>query len=140
MANAPEQNLSQGDTGKPVRQLQEALAQLKYLEQNQVDGVFGYRTADALRRFQESRELDADAVYGPDTREALQLALVPTLDSVPPAEKLAQDAGRAVQTAVGAVKGWSTTKKVAAGFGVVAALAALAVGASYLFGDGREAR
>jgi len=59
-----------GDQGPEVRRLQEALQQTGYLR-GPADGLFGTDTAQALRLFQESSGISADAIAGPDTWAAL---------------------------------------------------------------------
>ncbi|WZX99612.1 N-acetylmuramoyl-L-alanine amidase [Bacillus sp. FSL W7-1360] len=59
--------------GTGVRQVQEALAKLHYYpdkgaKNNGIDGVYGPKTADAVRRFQSMHGLGQDGVYGPKTR------------------------------------------------------------------------
>ncbi|MBM0064914.1 peptidoglycan recognition protein family protein [Alkalicoccobacillus gibsonii] len=62
--------------GANVRAVQEALASAyfypdKGAKNNGIDGVYGPKTADAVRRFQEVNGLAADGVYGPATRAKL---------------------------------------------------------------------
>ncbi len=68
-SSAPVGNLRQGAQGPEVKKLQEALnakgAQLD------VDGKFGPKTLDAVRKFQGSNSLDVDGVAGKDTMSAL---------------------------------------------------------------------
>lgn len=92
----PTGELDRGDRGQKIRQLQEALKQLGYMTQSQIDtgpGVFGPRTEAALERFQrehrdaQNRRLEVDGIYGPLTRGAMQQALnrqsAPTTPTVP---------------------------------------------------------
>ena len=58
-----------GSRGEEVRQLQLALARAGY--PLTADGVYGQRTADAVRAFQRANGLAADGVAGPATLAAL---------------------------------------------------------------------
>lgn len=57
-------NLSQGSSGEPVTELQQALG-------IEADGKFGPQTAQAVKNFQLSHGLKADGIVGPHTMEAL---------------------------------------------------------------------
>jgi zinc D-Ala-D-Ala carboxypeptidase len=60
--------LSQGKTGDDVRQLQIRVAgYADYAGTLAVDGVYGPRTADAVRRFQSAYGLKVDGIAGPQT-------------------------------------------------------------------------
>lgn len=67
--------LHQGDRGSDVRELQDTLARLGFTDAGhaslRADGVFGARTAEAVRAFQQAQGLQVDGIAGPDTREAL---------------------------------------------------------------------
>ena len=56
-----------GDTGDDVKRLQRAFARMKGLGPDDVDGVFGPRTEQAVKDFQQSNGLVADGVVGPIT-------------------------------------------------------------------------
>ncbi|MCC2931913.1 N-acetylmuramoyl-L-alanine amidase [Bacillus sp. LBG-1-113] len=63
--------------GDDVRQIQKALAALyfypdKGAKNNGIDGVYGPKTADAVRRFQLMHGLSADGIYGPKTKAKLE--------------------------------------------------------------------
>lgn len=65
--------------GSGVRAVQTALASVyfypdKRAKNNGIDGWYGAKTADAVRRFQLMHGLEADGVYGPKTRIALEKA------------------------------------------------------------------
>lgn len=65
--------------GSGVRAVQTALASVyfypdKGAKNNGIDGWYGAKTADAVRRFQLMHGLEADGVYGPKTRIALEKA------------------------------------------------------------------
>ncbi|KAA6450938.1 peptidoglycan-binding protein [Bacillus swezeyi] len=62
--------------GTAVRQIQEACAALyfypeKGAKNNGIDGYYGKKTADAVRRFQLMHGLSPDGIYGPKTRAKL---------------------------------------------------------------------
>ncbi|MFJ5965529.1 N-acetylmuramoyl-L-alanine amidase [Bacillus sp. NPDC093026] len=66
--------------GVGVKALQEALADLffypdKGAKNNGIDGIYGAKTADAVKRFQLMHGLAADGIYGPLTKNALEIAL-----------------------------------------------------------------
>ena len=62
--------LRNGSGGPLVRALQEQLQRDGFLR-NRVDGIFGRRTEQALREFQQGRGIDADGIVGPETWRAL---------------------------------------------------------------------
>ena len=68
--------LREGGRGDDIRELQTALAGLGVTDARdralQVDGVFGARTTEAVRAFQQAQGLDADGIVGPATRGALE--------------------------------------------------------------------
>ncbi|MFD1735063.1 peptidoglycan-binding protein [Bacillus salitolerans] len=83
MRNIPSKNLfplpsgvlSRGDEGTEVRQLQRALQQINF-NPGTIDGIYGPRTEDAVRRFQSMYSaLKTDGVYGPNTRKYIQMEL-----------------------------------------------------------------
>ncbi|MGZ4264310.1 MAG: peptidoglycan-binding protein [Solirubrobacteraceae bacterium] len=57
-----------------VKALQRQLQWLG-LEPGAIDGRYGPRTAEAVRRFQEDRDLPADGIVDPATQRALQLSM-----------------------------------------------------------------
>jgi hypothetical protein len=67
------QTLSEGDSGRPVRQLQRALAALGY--DVATDGDYGPATTEAVTAFQEDEDLEADGVAGTRTIRAINEAL-----------------------------------------------------------------
>uniref|UniRef100_UPI00374D5DFB peptidoglycan-binding domain-containing protein n=1 Tax=Bacillus halotolerans TaxID=260554 RepID=UPI00374D5DFB len=63
--------------GDDVRQIQNALASLyfypdKGAKNNGIDGVYGPKTANAVKRFQSVNGLTADGIYGPKTKAKLE--------------------------------------------------------------------
>ena len=56
-----------GDTGDDVKPLQRVFARMKVLGPENVDGVFGAQTDQAVRDFQQSNGLVVDGVVGPIT-------------------------------------------------------------------------
>ncbi|MCY8009688.1 N-acetylmuramoyl-L-alanine amidase [Bacillus haynesii] len=66
--------------GTAVRQIQEACAALyfypeKGAKNNGIDGYYGKKTADAVRRFQMMNGLSADGIYGPKTKAKIEALL-----------------------------------------------------------------
>ncbi|MCY8567387.1 N-acetylmuramoyl-L-alanine amidase [Bacillus haynesii] len=66
--------------GTAVRQIQEALAALyfypdKGAKNNGIDGYFGPKTANAVKRFQLMHGLSADGIYGPKTKAIIEALL-----------------------------------------------------------------
>jgi chitosanase len=55
--------------GKDIRRVQASLVLLGFLDE--ADGVFGPKTAEAVRRFQRKKKLKADGIVGPATLAAL---------------------------------------------------------------------
>ncbi len=56
-----------GDTGEPVRDIQDRLHALGFSIAPDADGVFGEGTLAAVTAFQESRRLPADGLVGRET-------------------------------------------------------------------------
>lgn len=66
--------------GDDVRQIQKVLAALyfypdKGAKNNGIDGVYGPKTANAVKRFQSMYGLTQDGIYGPDTKAKLEALL-----------------------------------------------------------------
>ncbi|MGW6083497.1 peptidoglycan recognition protein family protein [Bacillus subtilis] len=66
--------------GDDVRQIQKALSALyfypnKGAKNNGIDGVYGPKTANAVKRFQLMHGLSADGIYGPKTKAKLAALL-----------------------------------------------------------------
>lgn len=71
----PSSVLRKGDRGEGVKQVQRALKQINF-DPGQIDGIYGQKTEDAVRRFQSMyATLADDGVYGPNTRKYIQLEL-----------------------------------------------------------------
>jgi len=64
-------NLSMGSRGNDVAELQNRLQQIGYYSAN-IDGVFGYQTLYAVRKFQNDFGLKVDGVVGTKTRQVLE--------------------------------------------------------------------
>ncbi|WP_426616663.1 N-acetylmuramoyl-L-alanine amidase [Bacillus velezensis] len=66
--------------GTSVKQIQTALAALYYYpdkgaKNNGIDGYFGPKTANAVKRFQSMYGLTADGIYGPKTKAKIEALL-----------------------------------------------------------------
>jgi hypothetical protein len=57
--------------GDDVRELQQRLADLGYIEVGIVDGIFGPLTQEAVKAFQQNNNLTIDGIVGPQTNEVL---------------------------------------------------------------------
>ena len=69
--------LSNGSSGPEVRDLQRKLAG-QGINPGPADGIFGPKTEDAVRRFQERAGLAVDGIAGPRTMAALSGGSDPT--------------------------------------------------------------
>jgi mannosyl-glycoprotein endo-beta-N-acetylglucosaminidase len=65
-----------GSEGKDVRYLQTILNYYGY--SLKIDGIFGKKTEDAVKKFQKSRRLRVDGIVGPKTWTALLTDYDPT--------------------------------------------------------------
>lgn len=64
--------LSIGDRGDDVRKLQQSLQSAGYdVGSTGADGIYGQKTADAVRRYQQAQGIDADGIFGDWTRGRL---------------------------------------------------------------------
>ena len=70
--------------GDDVKKLQTKLNSLGY-SCGSADGVFGLKTENALKRFQQANSLEVDGVFGPASLKALNSAVEP--DEIPEAEE-----------------------------------------------------
>jgi Putative peptidoglycan binding domain len=66
------QTLRYASTGPDVKKIQERLVSAGFLENHQIDGVFGTQTKAAVREFQRSQGLSPDGVLGSQTYEVLE--------------------------------------------------------------------
>lgn len=91
--------LTSGSSGDDVRKLQEGLAKLGF-DPGPVDGIFGAKTAAAVKAFQESvKSLDVDGIAGPKTAAKLEAKIAKKA-----AKKEAKEAKKAAKKAAGAAK------------------------------------
>ncbi|MBP3950706.1 N-acetylmuramoyl-L-alanine amidase [Bacillus sp. YZJH907-2] len=71
----PDGILRKGDEGPEVARVQRALKAIGY-DPTYIDGIYGELTENAVRRFQSSyAKLANDGIYGPNTREYMELEL-----------------------------------------------------------------
>ncbi len=63
--------LRNGSQGDEVTELQKALLR-KGINPGPIDGVFGPKTEDAVKRFQERNGLEVDGIAGPKTMAAFE--------------------------------------------------------------------
>ena len=67
-------NIVKGDTAANIRAVQTRLSTLGYYTYK-VDGLWGYRTTNAVKRFQRDYGLVADGIVGKNTEKALKITL-----------------------------------------------------------------
>lgn len=67
--------LEYGDEGTDVAHLQRLLVKLNYLDEDEIDGIFGRDTRSAVRNFQEDWCIAIDGIVGPITRSVIEKAL-----------------------------------------------------------------
>ena len=79
---APTPTLTQNFTGEDVKQLQQALIDLGYLN-DAADGTFGTNTEEAVIRFQAVNGLSADGLAGVKTQELLYSGNALSADQAP---------------------------------------------------------
>lgn len=63
--------LRNGSQGDEVKELQQALL-AKGFSPGPIDGIFGPKTEDAVKRFQERHGLEVDGIAGPKTMAAFE--------------------------------------------------------------------
>ncbi len=66
----------QGSSGTVVTQIQKKLASEGYYKAS-IDGIYGSRTAAAVRSYQRARGLKVDGICGPETLGALGISVKP---------------------------------------------------------------
>lgn len=66
--------LKKGMTGADVVELQTLLTQLNYLN-DKIDGDFGTKTEEAVKKFQKAEQLEVDGEYGEKSHKALMEAI-----------------------------------------------------------------
>ncbi|ADY55259.1 gamma-D-glutamyl-{L}-meso-diaminopimelate peptidase I [Syntrophobotulus glycolicus DSM 8271] len=79
--------LKVGLRGNDVAEVQ-ALLKQRGFDPGPVDGIFGTKTEQAVRRFQNARGLSADGIVGPLTYQALQATSAPSTYTVQPGDSL----------------------------------------------------
>ena len=95
---APLEVYMKGNQSDEVKEIQEMLIDIGYLEEGQADGIFGSKTVDAVKEFQKDYNIRVDGMVGKETLEALRTAaeepIVAMVADVPPAattEEAAED-------------------------------------------------
>jgi peptidoglycan hydrolase-like protein with peptidoglycan-binding domain len=63
--------LSQGSTGADVRRVQRILVMVKLMDYTGIDGIFGPKTKQSVKSFQEGEGLAVDGIVGPATWGAM---------------------------------------------------------------------
>ena len=76
------ENIRRGQKGEDVREIQETLISLGYLD-GSADGMFGPRTEKAVLAFQRDRGLDATGIVGEATGKALKEAAAGPVEGAP---------------------------------------------------------
>ncbi len=74
----PTEKMRRGAEGEQVKQLQDALVKLGYLNKSEIGngyGQFGVKTAAAVRQLQSDSLIESDGIYGKDTQAKLREAL-----------------------------------------------------------------
>lgn len=68
--NIPKKTLMKGDEGKAVGDLQSTLSKMGY--ETDKNNTYGEKTQASVTKVQEKSDLNADGVYGPKTRKAVE--------------------------------------------------------------------
>ncbi len=100
-----------GSRGQEVRQIQERLKRWGYYD-GEVDGIFGYKTYQAVRKFQAKNGLKVDGIVGPQTLAALGL---PTGTSSAPSSRTSADVRLLAHLIYGEARGEPYEGQVAVG-------------------------
>lgn len=113
--------LQQGDKGDAVLQMQKLLAQAyfypdKGAKNNGIDGDFGPKTIDAVKRFQLVHKLTADGIYGPATKAALEAAVTAQKATVKQAKAPVKKAATVVKQVTKKVVAKVTKEKAPASY------------------------
>ena len=69
------EDIQYGNTGSNVKKLQQALNELGYGNSgtSSLDGIFGQKTLEAVKKFQSAMNIDDDGVVGPETKKKFEL-------------------------------------------------------------------
>lgn len=96
----PEGTLRRGDRSDEVKEMQQLLADQKYLNADGADGIFGGGTEQALMKFQNEEGLSPDGIAWPQTLKRLQhefgdweIAEKPTRDTAGERVRTCKDCG-----------------------------------------------
>ena len=93
---APLEVYMKGNQSDEVKEIQEMLIDIGYLEEGQADGIFGNKTVDAVKEFQKDNNIRVDGMVGKETLEALRDAaeepIVAMVADVAPAAKTEEKA------------------------------------------------
>ena len=65
--------IQQGSRGDDVLEIQKKLQAMGF-DPGPLDGIFGSKTTDAVRRYQESKGLQVDGIVGPETGGSLGIS------------------------------------------------------------------
>lgn len=87
---------AQGKAEPGTKKLQQRLAALGYLPSDAVDGLYGYRTTQAVLAFQAWEGLQRDGDAGPQTKAALAKAKRPAPFASGPSKRIEVDRARGV--------------------------------------------
>lgn len=74
--------LKVGAEGDAVKEVQERLSRLGYLDEKYITGYYGDLTKSAVRAYQKAAGLDADGVYGPATKKSMNSSSAPKKQKV----------------------------------------------------------
>lgn len=80
-----------GNSGEKVRQLQEQLIRLGYLEEGQATGTYGDNTLSAVTAFQSASDLKSNGIASQSTQQALAQAVDLAIDNDPATWQVVDD-------------------------------------------------